>query len=469
LSVRAPALAALLLAVAGCNEGARAPFSIELVTPGAGNPVAGASTGRLRVLVAQDGQPTRDQGVDLLGGTFQLDVAIASYGVPTRIGAELVTDGVTSIGAVPSFAPIGFGFVRIPVARVGTCASLATQRLATPRSGAALVSVEALLAVVGGLGTGATPASAVERFWAPLLTASEGSGPDLGVDLSVGAARAVRFLGQERVLVVSSTRTFVLDFEPDSGSVIVELTGLHDGVGAGSAIADLGMSGLALVGGARGSDAVASVSWLNVDQSVTTSALPSGRRDARAVAWSASEGVLVAGGNEPGEPTFLYVPATAASRESTLAFGPEDEPTLALRGGALLRSADGSAALYVGGLDESGVVTRETWLVTGCPADCTVTAGPAWEAPRERMAVAQTSTAGWLVGGRDASGPSARVERVVFRGTTASLETASLATAREDAAITPLAGGLVLIAGGRGADRALDEFELCAPSSLGPI
>ena len=109
------AIAALLAlsGTAACNE-SRAPFSVEIVSPAGTDPVAGAGSGRLRVLVAQDGQPTRDQGVDLVGGTFQLDVTIASYVLPTRLGVELVRDGVTSIGI-----PIGLGLILLAIALTG--------------------------------------------------------------------------------------------------------------------------------------------------------------------------------------------------------------------------------------------------------------------------------------------------------------------------------------------------------------
>jgi hypothetical protein len=38
--------------------------------------------------------------------------------------------------------------------------------------------------------------------------------------------------------------------------------------------------------------------------------------------------------------------------------------------------------------------------------------------------------------------------------------------AREDAAITPIAGGLVLVGGGRDASGVRDDLELCAPDQL---
>lgn len=457
-------LASTLALAAGCDDASRAPFSIEVVTAGGTNPVAGATTGRLHVLVAQDGQPTRDQAVDLSGGTFQLDVTIASYGAPTRLGVELVRDGVTSLGAVPTFAPLGFGFVRVPVVPAGSCATVATQRLATPRARAAVVSVDALLAVVGGVGSDGTAASSVERFWSPQLTASDGSGPLLSGSLAPGAARALRFAGQPRMLVLGPSGASILDFGGDTTEPIASLGGLHAGAGEASALVDLVASGMAVVGGLD----AASVSWIGVDRSVQQSELPAPRAGAAAASWGASEGLLVAGGNADGEPTFAYVPAAVAARSDVLGF---DLPggSAPLRGGVVLRSPDGASALYLGAIDELGAVSTETWLVRGCPRACAVEPGPAWPDAREGFAVAPTSTGAWLVGGRVRGAPSARVERIVWSAGEPSIEATSLVTARDDAAVTPLAGGMILVVGGRGAERALESFELCAPASLEPI
>jgi hypothetical protein len=456
-------LAPLALA-AGCDDASRAPFSIEVVTAAGTNPVAGATTGRLHVLVAQDGQPTRDQAVDLSGGTFQLDVTIASYGTPTRLGVELVRDGVTSLGAVPTFAPLGFAFVRVPVVPVGTCATVATQRLATPRARAAVASIDALVAVVGGLAGDGTAAPGIERFWSPQLTASEGSGSVHPSAFPAGPARALRFAGQPRLLVLSSGAS-VVDFGGDATEPVSTLTGLHAGAGEASALVDLVASGVAIVGG----DDAAAISWVGVDRSVQTSALPTARADAAATRWGASEGILIAGGNAEGEPVLVYVPAGAAAREDVVTFELPGTPGRASRGGALLRSPDGAAALYLGALDAAGVVSTETWVVRGCPRACEVEPGPSWPEAREGFAVVETSTGAWIVGGREGATPSARVERIVWSAGTPVLEPSSLVTARDEAAVTALAGGMVLVVGGRGAERALESFELCAPGTLEPI
>jgi hypothetical protein len=472
-----PAIAALLAlsGTAACNE-SRAPFSVEIVSPAGTDPVTGAGSGRLRVLVAQDGQPTRDQGVDLVGGAFQLDVTIASYVLPTRLGVELVRDGVTAIGAVPSFLAIGFPFVRVPVVPRGTCATLGTQRLATPRSGAALVHADAIALIVGGLDGASSPAATGERFTPQLLTASQGSIASLTADLSVGRARAQRIApsappsGAPRrssVLVLAAARSFFLDMT--SGVGVPTTAALHAGAGERSGLVDLAGNGVAVVGGSRDTAGVPTVSWVALDQTISQSMLPDARRDAAASPWSNAEGVLVAGGNEAGASTFLFVPTTAARREDVEAFGPDAAPSRVLSSGVLVRSPDGTAALYVGALDEGGEVTNETFVVTGCPARCAVSAGPTWPRPRTGFAFAQTASAGWLVGGRDADGPVADVDRVTWSGTTPSFVAGALVTPREDASIAPLAGGLVLVVGGRSADRALEDFELCAPDALDTI
>jgi hypothetical protein len=455
-----------LAGLSACNE-SRAPFSVEIVSPAGTDPVAGAGSGRLRVLVAQDGQPTRDQGVDLVGGTFQLDVTIASYVLPTRLGVELVRDGVTSIGAVPSFLAIGFPFVRVPVVPRGTCATLGTQRLATPRSGAALVHADAIALIVGGLDGASSPAATGERFTPQLLTSSQGSNASLTADLSVGRARALRLASTDDVLVVAAGQTFFLDMT--SGVGLPTTAAVHAGAGERSGLVDLSGNGLAVVGGARGAEGSPTISWVALDRTISQSMLPDARRDAAASPWSNAEGVLVAGGNETGASTFLFVPTTAARREDVETFGPDGAPTRVLSGGVLVRSPDGTAALYVGALDEGGEVTSETFVVTGCPSRCAVSAGPTWPRPRTGFAFAQTATSGWLVGGRDADGPVADVDRVTWSGSTPSFVETALVTPREDASVAPLAGGLVLVVGGRSTDRALEDFELCAPDALDTI
>lgn len=458
---------ATVASLAGCDESGRAPFSVEVVTAAGGNPVAGATTGRLRVLVAQDGQPTREQAVDLSGGTFQLDVAIASYGIPTRLGAELVRDGATSLGAVPTFAPLGFGFVRVPVVPAGTCATVAAQRLATPRAEAAVVAVDALVAVVGGVASDGAAVSGIERFWSPQLTASEGSGPTHPRAFAEGPVRAMRFAGQPRILVVSGRRAVVLDFGGDvTDDMIDSVLATHAGTGAASALVDLGALGLAIVGGSDGPNAVPTISWVGIDRSVQTSALPHARAGAAATSWGASEAILVAGGQGPGEPSFAFVPAAVAAREDVVGFELPTPPPSPLRGGVLLRAPDGRSALWVGATDETGAASARTWLVRGCPSACEVVAGPDWPAPRTRFAAVVTSAGAWIVGGREAGAPSARVERVTWTGSEPSFAPTTLGSAREDAAVTELAGGMLLVVGGRGPGGVVDGFELCAPSAL---
>lgn len=464
---RASLLVAVSLFFVGCR-GERPPFSVEIVTAEGHSPVAGADQGSLRILVAQDGQPTREQSIAFANGTFELDVTIASHAAPTRLGVELVRDGATLLGAVPSFAPIGYGFVRVPVVPAGGCAMLATQRLTTPRVGAALVSIRALVALVGGTTMEGLAAEGIERFWAPLLTASEGSGPILRTDRAFGVARALRLAEQERIVVLGAHGGAVLDFSAGADGRVMELTGLHPGAGEHATLVDLGGAGIAIVGGLVGDVGSDRVSWIGPDRRVSTSRLPTGRRDTAAVAWDSGRGILVAGGNAPGEPTFLFVPTTPAMREAVVAFDPPD-PLEASMGGWLVRAPDGSAALYIGALEPSGQVTRRTWLVTGCPADCTAVEGPSWDHPRDRAGFVQTSSEGWILGGREADGVSARVDRVAWTESVPTLVSTHLATPREEPAAVTLAAGMILVAGGRGSSRVLDDFELCAPDRLGPL
>ncbi len=460
-------LAAGLALAGGCDEG-RAPFSIELVDPAGQSPVRGATSGRLRVLVAQEGQPTRETGVELVGGSFQLDVAIANYALPTRLRVELERDGVTSLGAVPTFAPFFLPFVRVPLVPSGTCATLATQRLSSGRAGAAMVLAEARLVVVGGLTSAGERAASVERFTPQLLTSELGSLTPLAIDASLGRASARGLRGTSRLVVVSSGGVFLLDLDASSLAPSA-LEGLSPGAGERSTLVSLGGEGLALVGGERDGGGVASVAFVALDGTVSRSTLPSARREAAASAWGDGSGVLVAGGADASAPTFLFVPTAVGDRERVVAFDAPGLAGRALRGGALVRSPDGAAALYVGMRDGSDAPLAETWVVTGCPSRCVASEGPAWPRPRAGSAFVETDAGGWLVGGHDERGPLDDLERVEWSGATPRFAAMTLAAQRDEPAAAMLAGGLVLVAGGRGEGGPRDDLELCAPSALEPL
>ena len=275
---------------------------------------------------------------------------------------------------------------------------------------------------------------------------------------AVGRVRALTFFQVPRVLVVASSRVSILDLTQAAPSPATDLVpaGLHAGAGEQSALVDLITLGAALVGPGL------NVSWVAIDRAVTSSVLPDSRDQSTGTLLATSH-ILVAGGNADGNSLGGLIPVDAADRNNVVSFGPTD----ARRGGWLAPSPDRRSALYVGSRDGTDTLTPETFLITGCPAACTVTPGPMWNAARENAAfVDGPGGTTWILGGLEGAASVSTVERIEWDGATPRFTTSgALNTPRESAAAVHLAGGMILISGGRNGATMLSDFELCAPAS----
>ena len=138
---------------------------------------------------------------------------------------------------------------------------------------------------------------------------------------------------------------------------------------------------------------------------------------------------------------------------------------------ASVTSAAG-AALVIGGEDASGEPLDTTLLVTGCPAACTVTAGPTWTRPRRAPTVLATDEHTWLLGGSRSDGTASdAVDVVVFAGPDLSTiqlqQDRTLENARARGTAVELDSGIIVLLGGeRGPDDPLQTLEMCWPAAL---
>lgn len=124
-------------------------------------------------------------------------------------------------------------------------------------------------------------------------------------------------------------------------------------------------------------------------------------------------------------------------------------------GGWVTASPSGQTFLAIGG---SGA---QTTLFTGCPA-CVASAGPAWERAREGAAATRTAAGVlWIVGGEG----SAAIDRVVWGDDEVPeiVPARDLAIARAGAAVVEHASGVVIVIGGEGVSGMLADVELCTP------
>ena len=451
---------ALTSTLLGCNNTARPPFRIEVVNAQGQSPILGAASGRLSVSVSQIGEMTRTSSTDLAGGTFQLDLPVGNYTSLTRIDATLVRDGLTMYGSTAEFPPLQYPFIRLLMVPAGTCERVATQSLVVPRAGHAMTSLTHLTMGIGGARGDGTPTQSIEGWWTPQLTDIDGNDTSRTLDQAIARPRAVT-LTDTRILVVGPTAS-ILDV---SSSVTptdfdMPLTGLHAGAGELSALVSRGLNaGAVLIGG----DASANVSWVAVDRSVQTSPLPEPRTSPVGMRLSTPDEILAVGGNTEGNPLGAVIPTALGVRMNVRSFG----PTNARHGGWLAPSADRRSALYIGSRDGTGTLTPETFLITGCPAECSVTPGPMWNDARENATfVDGPDGTTWILGGLEGTASLATVERIVWDGATPRIAPAgALNTPRESAAAVHLAGGMILISGGRNGATMLSDFELCAPAS----
>lgn len=452
---------ALTSTLLGCSDGPRPAFRIEVVNAQGQSPILGVATGRIDVTVTQrtDRDVEERRSATIEGGTFQLEVPVSNYASLTHIDIDLLRDGALLYGSTVEFSPLYYGFIRIVMVPAGTCETVSTQALATPRAGHAMLTLGDLTFGIGGVRADGAPIQSIEGWGTAQLTnVLANQAPDQ-LDQAEPQVRAVPL--DFYSALIAGSRFSIYDKNPElpAAELNVPLAGVHEGAGEFSALADLGTNfGVAIIGGVS----APSISWV-LSRTVTTSALPQPRREATAMRLASGSELLVVGGNDDGNALGAIVPTSAGLRNNVVSFGPTD----ARRGGWLAASPDRRSALYIGSRDGTDTLTPETFLITGCPTACTVTPGPMWNEARENATfVDDPDGTTWILGGLEGAASVSTVERIEWDGAVPRFTTSgALRTPRESAAAVHLAGGMILISGGRNGATMLSDFELCAPSS----
>lgn len=455
-----------LVALSACEGTSYAPPIVQLVDGNGTHPFRGMD-GVLQLTIAQEGEAPEMEIEEIRAGDFLVDVQIADYELRTEVQATIIPDGTSPelIGATTIYRPINFGNgIRIVMGPRATCVALTEPRLSGARilPGLAFADDEGTLLQIGGARSGAA-VSSIEVFYAPLLTVD--LDPPSTDPLEVGFGRTLlrRLAGTRLFFAVDETHAIVYDTTATTPAADrVSRAMLHGGSGLDSAVTDLGTRGIAVVGGLSGVDRSRDVTVVR-DRSTfdrLDGNLMVGRSGASAVPFSG--GMLVAGGQADGAPLFEWTPLGAPGTPS--AFG----DTAARSDGVLV--VDGNTAFYYLGRDDEGALVESSWIITGCPTTCTATAGPLAPSPRFDPATAARAEATVVLGGEGSSGPSRAVEEIVITGADVSIvPMGDLTEPRADTTALAVGGGMVLVAGGRGADRELDSMELCFPQELDPF
>lgn len=446
----------LALFAAACDQGSSNPvFQIEILDAEGKFPV---QRGELTVRVMQEGEPLDCNGepcrADIVDGQFSLDMLPESIVDMTEIQVELVDDeGDRWIGATPAFRPFGekldlVGSVTAVVGPPSTCSVLSFDgytsgdppELDPTRAHAAAVVRRNLVLLVGGERAEGRDDDRVTNFDQLLFDTY----PLPALETAIGAARGLSLSEDVSLVVGQDAYLFELTVSGPPGPRAIAL---HGGAGFASALVSLGDERGVVIGG-NGTRGVTDIGARGV--------IGMGRQLAVARTFPAAaamaEGVLVVGGHADG----------AASAE-WLADDADGEPlALALpsaSGGVLFPSPSGAAALWIG-YEEAGVISPQTRIVRGCPGDCRVEDGPAWERARAGFAAVTTATGTlWLVGGES----GANIDLVRWEGGTPRIEEGpELSAPRTDAAIFEHASGVVTIAGGR--ERG--DVVMCFPAEL---
>lgn len=442
---------AALLAACGEDERPVAVFTVQLLTPGNGDPLAGADAVRLRIQQGEGEVIEREEPLD--DGSFSADVALSDLVTPVRIAVEVDHPDGLRIGAPPPFVPAeSGGVVRIALGAPDSCETLVGVDLAVPRSavGAARQGTFALAA--GGV-EGDADSSAADYLDLLQLAAA----PLPALDAPIGAARATPIGAAGSIVLAAARPPFRYDLYAEDERV--REGGLHAGAGSASVAVGLASQGAVILGGrADDGSAVDRATWIDVAGTVSATSLAAARADATA-ALVGSDVLVVGGADEPSGPWAELLPPRGDGLALDLL--PDAE-----RSGGTLISLGGGRALLVGGADATGAARTDTVLFDcSAPGTCTAAAGPPWLRARAGFAAIPLPGGGALLAGGD--GPVAAVDRVEPDGEGARIaEVGNLALPRENPAGLALPSGLAFVIGGRGEGSPLGSVELCFPASL---
>ncbi len=480
MSARTPAVLSMCL-LAACNDGGQAGIiQMSIVDADGNNPVQDVSEGTLTVYVRHDeqlldcgGNPCSSAIQD---GEYQLDLPLASFVGRTSVEVELESaNGDRWIGALPTFQPGIEGVDSTGAARIivgpphegasSTCRTLTldglvhtTQPEISParRDGAAVVRRNVTI-IAGGLVADDAPDDHVDRFDELLIDRAGLDTWERSAD--VGRARGLA-INEDVSLVIGdeSAWRFVLAARGHAGPAVEEITSLLPGTSSQSALVGY-TNGAAIIGG----DQLDSVQWIDLNGARSGESMLATART-RPAAALLSNGILVAGGNEAGMSTAEWV----ALGDNGDAIANDTLPLA--RGGYLLPSPDGTAAIWIG-FEVDGAPSSETYVFRGCPTSCSVSVGDlTWDRARaETTGVATAAGALWLIGGADDAGPVTDVDIVRWSGGAPVIEPGpALEHPRAGAIAFEHAAGIVTVTGGLGDAGLRGDFEMCFPAQLDP-
>lgn len=438
----------------GACQGESRPDALSVIVrrADATDPVRTAQVGTVRVRVAQQGVEPRMAEAALAAGTFTIDLPITDYGFVTALDVTLERDGTTLFGALPSFVPLGYASLYVALTEAGRCESLAAPRLAAPVRGATLARFGANLLHLGGFVGDGTESARVDVL--DPIALSEANAIEL--------LRAPASLGPTSLARIGDTTTFLVASSAGNSVLVVgagttprlEAISLHRGAGRATLVA-LGARAVAIGGEADGA-ATDEVSFVAGDRTLSSGRLSVARRAPHAVV--VGERVFVASNVADASP-FEWLSATGQSTP----FGDLLPSDAVIE--AIAPAPDARAVLVVVREGDADEVT--SIVVPVCAPDCDLVEGPSFSLPRG-PSIAHTESETWLVGGVDVADgqPSRRLVRLDLRSSPPHVTESTLVVAREGAAVVGTASGLVLVAGGRGRERLLDDAELCAPDAL---
>lgn len=444
----------LLAAVAGCEDGSPSVFiEVDVVDGQGGNPAEGTPINELLITLEQEGLFTEDFAFPVIDGQFDAGVQFVSFAATTRMRVELRQAGAGGVGlrllsAPPPFsAAESLGFVRLVAARSTSCERVTFVRLETPRAFFAMLPSGTFATSFGG-SSSTLPTDQVELL--DMLQWKKGLVSDVAFS-PLGPTRAALIDETKALVVPNDASAFIFDLnKPGDGAIPVTL---HPGSGPASALLSVPGRGAMVVGGEIDGTAVAQVSLVSSDGTVSALSLDAPR--AGPVATALGQNVLVVGGDSLGSAELLEDGQTTGIPVTSLTDG--------VRQDALLVGDTQSMALLLGGTDANGALRRDTVVFNGCSDDsgCQSASGPSWATARSGVLNPAGSTL--LVGGED----STLVEEVFWsRGTALIGPFSNLSFPRAGAAGVVLESGALIVAGGDDGVGSRSDFEFCVPSEL---
>ena len=418
----------------GCSSDVSSPlYRVELIAADGSDPTAAGYTSLAVELYAAG--VYSDEVFDFSGLEQAVTLPESASTVELRLGLSGAAEAPDLVGAPPDFylGETG-GLLRVPMVAPESCTSVSGWTVATSAPGTGWARSGTFVVGFGG--------DATDRVAYLDLLRVESS--ELADPAPFAGAVQLASLGESAALVVGDAGAFRYDLGVASGRA-TSLT-LHAGAGVRSAFAAYS-DGAIVAGGSES----AGLSVVDILGGVLALSLPGARVDAGAIVF---DGYAVVVGGDSGAVDVVALEDGAGSRVET---------SDGVRRAPLVVSL-GEELLVLGGLDDEGNVRSDTLLLSGCPTNCTASAGPSWASARPGVRVVSDAadTARVLLVGDD------RVEALTvgLSGVTFS-ELYTLDPPRRDPGAWLLESGILLVTGGEDREgAALGDSILCAPSPL---